>query len=188
MQLFWDFMNKNASALFGVLGTVLGFAGNYILQKLNRKHEITKKEAKEYFKEKRNVLTKAIRLIADYEFKMNTLYDFVEDNNGVPIRQLQIEDVFAKYFELIFEYLHSNRFYLEEQTIEKLDRLVDIYHLYKLDTKVIISEQDDSDIPNAILSRKQQLFSDAQVCFNELKEQVKFDEIRNFQAKIGQNQ
>ena len=102
MEYLYCFLEKEASAIFGVIGIILGFFGNYILQKLNRKYEITKDEAKEYFKEKRNLLTQTIRLISDYEFKIKTLHNFSEDDNGIPIAELNKEDVFEKYFLLIF--------------------------------------------------------------------------------------
>jgi len=179
-----DLIDKHASAIFGVIGTVIGFVGNYFLQKWNQKFEITKDVAKEYYKDKKNVLTKAIQLISDYETKLRTLHDFIEDENGMPIGEIKKEDIFAKYFELIFEYLHSHRFYLEEETIKKLDKLVDFYHKYKLDVKVIISERDAEDISTEIARRKLKLFEDAKVLFNELKEQIKFDEMKNFKAKL----
>ena len=102
----------------------------------------------------------------------------------MPIGEIKKEDIFAKYFELIFEYLHSHRFYLEEETIKKLDKLVDFYHKYKLDVKVIISERDAEDISTEIARRKRKLFEDTRVLFNELKEQIKFDEMKKFKAKL----
>jgi len=182
-----NFFTDNASAIFGILGTVVGFFGNYFLQRKNQKFEVTKDVAKDYYKDKKNILTKSLQLISDYETKIETLHDYIEDANGVPTRELKKEDVFAKYFLLIFEYLHSYRFYLENETIIKLDRLVNFYHLYTLDIKVIISERDPDDIPNEVATRKQKLFEDAKVLFNGLKEQIKFDEMKNFKAKLEQN-
>lgn len=187
MEYLYCFLDKNASALFGAVGAIFGFLGNYILQRLNRKHEITKEIAKEYFKEKSDVLRKATQLSINYQFKLETLHDFIEDENGIPIAELKKEDVYVKYFLLIFEYLHANRFYLEEDTIVKLDKLVDFYHAYKLDEKVIISERDKKDIADELKKLKEKLFQDTQVLFNGLKEQIKFKEIKNFKDKIGQD-
>lgn len=187
MEYLFELLDKNASAIFGVSGTIIGFFGNYILQKLSRKHEIIKEEAKEYFKEKRNLITKSIRLISDYEYRIKTLHDLIEDENGIPIAELKKEDVFEEYFLLIFEYLHANRFYLEKETILKLDKLVEIYHLYKLNKKVIIAELDGKDIALEISKLKLKLFEDAQVLFNTLKEQITFNEITNYKKMIGQN-
>ena len=184
-----DLIDKHASAIFSIgsaiIGALFGFFSNYWFKKLDNRFEITKDVAKEYYKDKQNVLTKALQLISDYETKIETPHNFIEDENGIPIRMLKKEDVFAKYFELIFEFLHSHRFYLEGETIKKLDKLVDSYHEYKLDVKVIESELDPEDISAEIVKRKQKLFKDTEVSFNGLKEQIKFDEIQNFKAKLG---
>jgi len=187
MEWIYCFLDKNASAIFGVIGVIFGFLGNYFLQSLNRKYEIMKEEAKEYFKKKRNVLTKTAQLSADYQFKLETLHDFTEDENGIPIGVVKKEDVYVKYFLLIFEYLHVNRFYLEENTIIKLDELVGYYHKYKLAEKVIISEKDEDDIADELEELKEKLFEATQVLFNGLIEQIKFKEIKNFKAKIGES-
>jgi len=179
-----DFLDKQSSAIFGGIGALFGFFSTYWLKKLDHKYEITKDESKEYFKEKRTVLGKILQYISDYETELKTLHDFIENENGQPIRELKQEDVFEKYFLLIFEYLHSHRFYLNNETIKKLDELVDLYHSYKLDIKVIKSELPPEIMFNEITKRKQKLFIDAQVLFNELKEQIKFGEIKNFKTKL----
>ena len=48
-----DLIDKHASAIFGVIGTVIGFVGNYFLQKWNQKFEITKDVAKNIIKIKK---------------------------------------------------------------------------------------------------------------------------------------
>ena len=179
-----DFIDKQASAIFGILGTVIGFFGNYFLQKINQKFEITKDVAQDYYKGKKIVLTKTLQLISNYEFEIKTLHDFIEDDKGVPIGMFKKEDIYTNHFLLIFEYLHSNRIYLEDETIKKLDNLVSFYHNYILHTKVIKSEMDPDDMILAIESEKQKLFDETEVLFNGLLEQIKFDEIKNFKAKM----
>jgi hypothetical protein len=185
-----NLIDKHASTIFSiisaVIGTLFGFFSNYWFKKLDNKFEITKEISKEYYKDKKNIIEKTLQLISDYETKLATLHDFIEDENGIPIKELKKEDIFTKYFLLIFEYLHSHRFYLENETIVKLDKLVDLYHHYKLDIKFITSELDPEDIPTEIETRNQKLFEDANVLFNELKEQIKFGEMKNLKAKMEQ--
>ena len=135
-----NFFTDNASAIFGILGTVVGFFGNYFLQRKNQKFEVTKDVAKDYYKNKKNILVKSLQLIADYESTLNTLHNFIEDDRGVPIREVTKEDIYAKYFILIFEYLHSHRLYLEDETINQLNNLVDSYHSYQMDINIIVTE------------------------------------------------
>jgi hypothetical protein len=186
-----DLIDKHASAIFSILsaslGALFGFFSNYWFKKLDNKFEVTKDIAKNYYKEKQKVLTTTLQLISDYETKLETLHDFIEDDNGVTIKELKKEDIFVKYFLLVFEYLHSHRLYLEDETIIKLDKLVNFYHLYKLDFKVIKSERDTEDIATEIATLKEKLFKDTKVLFNGLKEQVKFDEMIKFKAKMEQN-
>ena len=181
-----ELIDNHASAIFGIIGTIIGFIGNFILQKWNQKFEVTKEVAKEYYQQKKNVLEKALQLISDNETKIKTLYDFFEDEYGRLVSEVKKEDIYAKYFLLIFEYLHSHRLYLEDETITKLDKLVGFYHSYKLDIKVIVSELNSGDRTNEIASKKEKLFQDTEILFNGLKEEIKFDEIRNFKEKLEQ--
>jgi len=181
-----DFMDKHASAIFGVIGTAVGFMGNAILQKWNQKFEVTKDIAKEYYKDKKIVLTKALQLISDYETSMETLHDFIDDEHGVPVKILKKEDVFAKYFKLIFEYLHVHRLYLNSETIKKLDLLKNNYHNYILESKFITSEMDNEDMSMSFDKLNEKLYQDARINFHKLIEEIKYDEIKNLKEKLEQ--
>lgn len=181
-----DFLDKNSSAIFGLIGTIVGFAGNYFLQKRNHKFEVIKDESKRYFKQKRNVLNNSLKLFTEYETKIETLHDFIEDEYGVPIGIVKKEDIFAKYFKHIYEYLDSNRIFLDEKTIQKLNNLTQHYYNYILATKVIISEYNDEDIAASIGTENEKLFKMARFHFNQLIEEIKYVEIKNFKEKMEQ--
>ena len=141
-----DLVDKHASAIFGGIGTIVGLISTYYFKKLDRKYDVSKEEAKEYFKQQREVLNKALQLISEYETTIKTLHDYYENENGVPIKIFTKNDIYEKYFLKIFEYLNANRFYLEEGTIKKLDSLKKDYYTYFLDKKIIISEFNNEDI------------------------------------------
>ena len=87
-----SFMDNHASAIFGAIGAIFGFLTNYFFKKFDRKNEISKEEAKEYFKQKRIVLNESLKLISKYELIIETLHDFYEDNNGVPVKMITKEE------------------------------------------------------------------------------------------------
>jgi len=180
---FLNFLNQQASAIFGILGTILGFSGNYFLQKINQKFEIKKEISKEYYFKKKYVLTEILKMILEYEVKLKTLFDFEKDDNGMYIRKITKEDVYSEYFELIFEYLHLNRLYLEKSIIEILDKLSEFYYLYKLNQKVI--DEIDDDVKNKeIVNNKKQLFNNTKNLFDDLINKLKIIEIERFKNQL----
>ena len=68
-----DLLDKHASAIFGAIGAIFGFFSNYFLKKYERKNEITKEGAKEYFKQKMFVLNETLKLISEYEITRKIL-------------------------------------------------------------------------------------------------------------------
>ena len=179
-----DLLDKHASAIFGAIGAIFGFSSNYFLKKYERKNEISKEEAKEYFKQKRIVLNESLRLISEYEITRETLHDFYYDNNDVPIKIVTKEDIYRKYFLKIFGYLHANRFYLEEDTIKKLDLLKVDYYNFIVREKIILNESNDDEIPDSLETLIRNLYSETYRNFNILNEEIKYDEVKEFKSKV----
>ena len=173
-----NFIQENTSAIFGLLGTILGgvgtFFSTYFFKKYERKNEISKEEAKEYFKQKRFVLNETLKLISEYEMTKETLHDYYNDENGVPIKIVTKEDIYKKYFLKIFRYLHVNRFYLEEDTIEKLDILKVDYYNFIVGEKVVLNEYHDDEIPDLLETLTRNLYSKTYKNFNILNEEIKY--------------
>lgn len=180
-----DLLDKNTSAIFGILGAIVGFFSDFFIKKLDRKNEISKEEAKEYFKQKRIVLNESLRLISEYEMTMNTLYDYFHNENGVPIEIVTKEDIYRKYFLKIFGYLHANRFYLEVDTIEKLDILKKYYYDFIVGERIILSEYHDDKIPQRLIDLKINLYKETLIKFNNLNEEIKYDEVQEFKKKVS---
>jgi len=180
-----DLLDKHASAIFGAIGTVVGFLSNYFFNKLERKNEISKEEAKEYFKQKRIVLNESLRLISEYEITSEILHDFHYDNNGVPIEIVTKEDIYRKYFLKIFEYLDANRFYLEDNTIQKIDNLKKSYYDFLVKEKIILNEHHDDEIPQGLMDLKINLYKETLTKLNILNEKIKYDEVQKFKNKVS---
>lgn len=184
-----NFIQENTSAIFGLLGTIVGgigtFFSTYFFKKSDRKNEISKEEAKGYFKQKRIVLNESLRLISEYKMTMNTSYDYFHNENGVPIKALTKEEIYSKYFLKIFEYLHANRFYLEDDTIKKLDNLQKNYYNFILEQKVILEEYNDDDKFQGVMDLQIKLYSETLKEFNSLNEEIKYNEIQNFKDKVS---
>ena len=182
---FIDLLDKHASAIFGGIGAIFGFFSSYFFKKIDRKYDISKEEAKEYFKQQREVLNKALQLISEYEISKETRFDFYEDDYGVPIAEVTKEDIYTQYFLKIFEYLNINRLYLEEDSIKKLDVLKKYYYAHILDIKVIISKnQDEKDISKELNEKKVILVKETEEKFNRLIDQIKYRDALIFQEKV----
>jgi len=181
---FIDLLDKHASAIFGGIGAIFGFFSNYFFKKIDRKYDISKEEAKEYFKQQREVLNKALQLISEYETTIKTLHDYYENENGMPVKIFTKNDIYEKYFLKIFEYLNANRFYLEEDTIKKLDSIKKDYYTYFLDKKVIISEFNNKDMATELEKKINILVQESEKKFNGLTDQIKMRDSKNFKEKM----
>ena len=179
---FIDLVDKHASAIFGVIGAIGGFFSNYFFKKLDRKYEISKEEAKEYLKQQIKVLNKILQLISKYEITIETLHDYYDDEFGVPIKLITKEDIYEKYFLEIFEYLDSNRFYLEKDIVKKLNSISKDYYSYILNKKVIISEYDNEDIYKELEKIRILLIKETEKNLNKLIEQIK--DSKSLKSKI----
>ena len=183
-----NFILENTSAIFGLLGTIVGgigtFFSTYFFKKYDRKNEISKEEAKEYFKQKRIVLNESLKLISKYELIIETLHDFYEDNNGVPVKMITKEDIYSKYFLKIFGYLHSHRLYLEEDTIKRLDSLKKDYFNFLIGKKIILVEFNDDEKYKSLESLKNNLYTQTVQNFDGLNKKIKYDEIQLFKNKV----
>jgi len=183
-----NFMIDNTSAIFGLLGTIVGgigtFFSTYFFKKYDRKNEISKEESKEYFKQKRIVLNESLKLISKYELTIETLHDYYENDNGVPIKIVTKEDIYKKYFLKIFSYLHSHRLYLENSTIEKLNVLKKAYFNFIVSQKIILVEYNDDEITKSLEYLKKDLYTETLKEFNSLNEKIKYDEVQLFKDKI----
>ena len=177
-----DLLDKYASAIFGAIGTIVGFLSNYFFKKLDRKYEISKEEAKEYLKQQIKVLNKILQLISKYEITIETLHDYYDDEFGVPIKMIKKEDIYEKYFLEIFEYLDSNRFYLEKDIVKKLNSIRKDYYSYILNKKVIISEYDNEDIYKELEKIRILLIKETEKNLNKLIEQIK--DSKSLKSKI----
>ena len=179
-----DFLDKNVSAVFSLMGVFVGIIADYFRQKFNQKFQRISDESKKYFKRKSEVLNKSLQLSLDYEFELNTLHDTIDNEYGIPIGIKKEEDVFIKYFTLIYEFLHSNRLYLEEETIKELDKLSNSYIKYKLATKIISSEYNNEDIHNEIQKKKKELFNEQNHNFNQLIEEIKYTNLKKYKETM----
>ena len=172
------------NAIIGLIGVILGgvitFFSNFWLKKKDFKNEISK----EYYKEKRSVISKALEMVYDYEKEIKTLFGYYEDENGIPEKEINKEDVFEKYLSSLITYLNVNRIYLEKDTLKKFNVLYEFYYQYSLKIKIIKSEYPNDIQLKKITEEKENLYNQTNILLNELNEMIKFDEVDKIKGKI----
>lgn len=170
-----DVLDNNFSLISMVIGAMLGFFSQLYLNKINQKNEITKELSKEYIRTKMDVLGKAVELFQEYELKMKTemptyYYDDIWD---ICVEENNEEIIYWCYFLKVIEYLNKNRFYLDEETIKKLDVIkIKYYYDYKLELNYVINEFSPDDMHEGVLKLQKKLYNKSKKEFEELNKQI----------------
>jgi len=176
-NITYDIIKQTIPAIIGLIGVILGLT-------IGKKRDIKNEISKEYYKEKRSVISKALEIIYDNEKSIETLFGYYEDKNSIPVKEITKEDVFEKYLSSLATYLNVNRIYLEKDTLKKLNTLIKFYYQYSLNIKVIKSEYLKNIQLKKITVEKEKLYNHANKLFNELNEMIKYYEVDKIKGKI----
>ena len=174
----------------------LGFLGGngvgglfaYLVKKEIDKRYENKSNEKGYqdaLEKKKKIIHEVMGMIDEFEFKNENL-GLIDDENGVPIKEEKIEDIYVEYFVKIFEKLSKDKIYLQEDTLNKLESLRTSYVNYIAGKNTIIdNHQNDYEITHAIEKLNKEFLEETSYEFNILLENIKYNERRDIQEKLG---
>lgn len=173
-------ISDNSSALFGGIGAIFGFYSNSILKKMDYNNDIKKEEAKDYLKKQISIFNILLKLNSEYKVKSETLFEFIEDENGIPIKKAIKEDIYEIYFLKVFNIIDENQFYLTDNILTMTNKIRKEYHKHILSMKV--NQTEDTDKTNQKL--KEILMTDTTKNFNLLLKVI-VSEHTNIKEKLG---
>lgn len=156
----------------GIIGVVIGFFSSFILEKIKFTQNIKLEEARKFLQKKVEIINTVLSYYSKYNFHIKTLHDYYEDELGIPIKEVKEKDIYVKYFLEIIGYLDKNRFFLNDNIVDFINKnLIDHYHAFLLDKK-IAEERSNDDDGKKLEEIKNDLFKDPKENFEKLKDMI----------------
>ena len=104
-----------------VIGAVIGFFFNFILEKTKFKQNIKLEEARKFLQKKVEIINTVLAFYSKYLFHIKTLHDYYEDEIGIPIKEVKEKDIYVKYFLEIIGFLDKNRLFSSDEIVKFVD-------------------------------------------------------------------
>lgn len=179
---------KTSEFWMGFLGGngVGGILTYWVKKIIDKKYE-SKNHEKGYqnaLEQKKNIVSNVIKMIDEFKFRKKNL-GLIDDENGVPIAEETIENIYVEYFIKIFEKLKHDKLYLSEKTLKNIEVLETDYSDYSDIKNKIMGEYHDNEKSQAIKKINEDFLDKTSFKFNTLIESITYNERRDIQEKLG---
>jgi len=185
MEKIFEYI-KTTEFLIAILSGIGGLLIYWMKKIIDEKYK-SKNHEKGYqdaLEEKKKFIKEMIEIIENFEFRKKDL-GLINDENGVPIAEETIENIYAEYFVEIFERLNEDKVYLGKDTFKKLESLKGNYMDYMSSRNIINDNYSDDESIFALKKLNEELLEKTSFDFNGLLENIKYKEQEDIQKKLG---